>query len=167
MKLWIAAAAVALLGATWWHGHATGGDLAHGAAAVADAARLRQAFEQGREMGAARDAVITKYVDRVQVVEKAGQTIIKEVPVYVPEAADRACVVPAGFVRVHDSSAAGVPLSGDPGAADEAAPGVALSTVATTVSENYTACRANAEQLAALQQLLRSYLTRTKEVSDD
>ncbi|KVE81030.1 hypothetical protein WI99_24985 [Burkholderia cepacia] len=113
-----------------------------------------------RERTAERDAarrdvkVVTQYVDRVQVVREKGDIIIKEVPVYVDREADRACVVPVGFVRVHDGAAANVPL-GDPGNADAAPSGVALSAVAATVADNYTTCHENAEQLIALQARVR------------
>ncbi|WP_034196660.1 hypothetical protein [Burkholderia cenocepacia] len=113
-----------------------------------------------RDRTAERDAarrdvkVVTQYVDRVQVVREKGDTIIKEVPVYVDHEADRACVVPVGFVRVHDSAAANVPV-GDPGSADAAPSGVALSAVAATVAGNYTTCHENAEQLIALQARVR------------
>ncbi|HCE6978416.1 TPA: hypothetical protein NHP34_006065 [Pseudomonas aeruginosa] len=119
--------------------------------------QLRKAFEQGRELGTVRDRVVTEYVDRVQVIEKRGQTIIKEVPIYVSEAADRACPVPAGFVRLHDAVAAGMPAPGSAGAADEAASGVALSAVAGTVAGNYTVCHENAAQLSKLQELLQKH----------
>ncbi|MBU9520232.1 hypothetical protein KTE45_17285 [Burkholderia multivorans] len=113
-----------------------------------------------RERTAERDAarrdvkIVTQYVDRVRVVREKGDTIIKEVPVYVDREADRACVVPLGFVRVHDAAAANVPL-GHPGSTDAAAAGVALSAVAATVADNYTTCHENAEQLIALQARVR------------
>ncbi|KWA43001.1 hypothetical protein WT41_14800 [Burkholderia territorii] len=113
-----------------------------------------------RDRTAERDAarrdvkVVTQYVDRVQVVREKGDTIIKEVPVYVDREADRACVVPVGFVRVHDSAAANVPV-GDPGSADAAPSAVALSAVAATVAGNYTTCHENTEQLIALQARVR------------
>ncbi|KVQ82165.1 hypothetical protein WK07_11825 [Burkholderia multivorans] len=113
-----------------------------------------------RERTAERDAarrdakIVTQYVDRVRVVREKGDTIIKEVPVYVDREADRACVVPLGFVRVHDAAAANVPV-GDPGSTDVAAAGVALSAVAATVADNYTTCHENAEQLIALQARVR------------
>lgn len=124
-------------------------------------AQLRAAFEQGQELGIVRDRVVTKYVDRVQVIEKAGQTIIKQVPVYVSAEADRACTVPAGFVRLHDAAAASLPAPDPAGAADARPAGVALSTVAATVAGNYTACNGNAEQLKSLLELLRDYQVRT------
>lgn len=113
-----------------------------------------------RERTAERDAarrdvkVVTQYVDRVQVVREKGDTIIKEVPIYVDREADRACTVPVGFVRVHDSAAANVPV-GDPRDTDAAPSGVALSAVAATVAGNYTTCHETAEQLIALQARVR------------
>ncbi|MDP9583561.1 UNVERIFIED_ORG: hypothetical protein J2791_002873 [Burkholderia contaminans] len=113
-----------------------------------------------RDRTAERDAarrdvkVVTQYVDRVQVVREKGDTIIKEVPVYVDREADRACVVPVGFVRVHDGAATNVPV-GDPRSADAAPSGIALSVVAATVAGNYTTCHENAEQLTALQARVR------------
>lgn len=143
--------------AIWTHGHSVGVDSEKGRVAEVEAEQLRQAFEQGREFGTVRDRVVTEYVDRVQVIEQAGKTIIKEVPVYVSEAADRACPVPAGFVRLHDAAAAGLPPPGRAGATDAAPSGVALSAVAGTVAGNYSSCNANAEQLSQLQELLVKY----------
>lgn len=69
---------------------------------------------------------------RVQTVIK---TLIEEVPVYVTPAADAQCVVPSGFVRLHDAAASGVPAAA--GGPVDAASGVPLSAVASTVAENY------------------------------
>ena len=103
--------------------------------------------------------VITQYVDRVRVVREKGDTIIKEVPVYVPTQADAACTVNRGFVRLHDAAAAGeLPTpAGDP---DAAASGLALSTVATTVTSNYQICHETAEQLRALQEWVMEMTTK-------
>lgn len=120
-----------------------------------DEARLKQSFEQGRALGTVREKVVVEYVDRIVKVYQAGATITKEVPVYVSKAADRACVVPAGFVRVHDAGAANLPVAAGPSVTDGAASGLALSTVAASVVDNYSECHANAEQLKALQQWVR------------
>jgi hypothetical protein len=119
--------------------------------------QLRMAFEQGQALGTVRDQVVTEYVDRVRVVEVQGETIIKRVPVYVSEKADRACVVPAGFVRLHDAAAHALPAPEPAGAADEAPAHVGLSAVAVTTAGNYAKCNANAEQLKSLQKLLQKY----------
>ncbi|UVS99055.1 hypothetical protein [Burkholderia glumae] len=130
-------------------------------ARLVDAGRRVDDLARGvRDRTAERDAarrdvkVVTQYVDRVKVVREKGDTIIKEVPVYVDREADRACVVPVGFVRVHDGAAANVPV-GDPRSADAAPSGIALSAVAETVASNYTLCHENAEQLMALQARVR------------
>lgn len=94
--------------------------------------------------------VVTQYVDRVRVVREKGDTIFKEVPIYVPVQADAACTINRGFVRLHDAAAAGE-LPDSARDANEAAAGIALSTVAGTVAANYQTCHENAEQLRALQ----------------
>ena len=102
--------------------------------------------------------VVTKYVDRVRVVRETGDTIVKEVPVYVPAEADAACVVNGGFVRLHDAAAAGrLPEPARSADADPA--GIALSAVAGTVADNYARCRENAEQLISLQEWVREMKT--------
>lgn len=83
--------------------------------------QLRQAFEQGQALGTVRDRVVTEYVDRVQVIEKQGKTIIQRVPVYVTPDDDARCAVPDGFIRLHDAAAGAEDLGAGPGAAD--APG--------------------------------------------
>lgn len=121
---------------------------------VDDLARDLRARTTERDAARRDVKVVTQYVDRVQVVREKGDIIIKEVPVYVDREADRACVVPVGFVRVHDGAAGNVPV-GDPGSADAAPSGIALSAVAATVAGNYTTCHENAEQLIALQARVR------------
>ena len=98
--------------------------------------------------------VITKYVDRVKVVRKTGDIIITEVPIYVTPEADAACVLSRGFVRLHDAAASGR-VSEPAGGADASAVGIALSTVAATVGNNYERCQENADQLTALQAWIR------------
>ncbi len=93
---------------------------------------------------------VVKYVDRVVEVQGKTKTIVKEVPVYVSKESDNACVVPDGFVRVHDAAAAG-DLPEAPSDSDAAPSGVALSTVAATVAENYGTCTETRETLTALQ----------------
>ena len=109
-----------------------------------------QVAVQQQRQAEATVKVVTRYVDRVRVVREKGQTIVKEVPVYVPVQADAACSVNRGFVRLHDAATAG-DLPKPAGDADAAASGVALSAVAGTVADNYRICRENAEQLTALQ----------------
>ena len=98
--------------------------------------------------------VVTQYVDRIQVVREKGDTLIQEIPVYVPVQADAACTVHRGFVSLHDAAAAGE-LPEPARDADAPAEGLALSAVAATVVTNYQTCHENAEQLKALQDWIR------------
>jgi hypothetical protein len=98
--------------------------------------------------------VVTKYVYRIQVVREKGDTLIQEVPFYVPVQADAACTVHRGFVSLHDAAAAGE-LPEPARDADAPAEGLALSAVAATVVGNYQTCHENAEQLKALQDWIR------------
>ena len=142
----LAVLGVALVGFGWIKG-------ASHVQAQWDAAVQQQALQAAaaRERQAqATVKVVTQYVDRVRVVREKGQTIIKEVSVYVPVQADAACTINRGFVRLHDAAAAGE-LPEPARDADAAASGLALSTVAATVAANYQTCHENAEQLKALQ----------------
>ena len=124
---------------------------ARAAAAETTARRLQGELDQA----ALSEKVVIRYVDRVRVVREVGATITKEIPVYVTAQADAACPIPAGFVRVHDAAAQGVPLGEPAGDPDAPAPGVTLSAVADTVAGNYTACHETGTQLTALQAWLR------------
>lgn len=152
----MAALGVALVGFGWIKG-------ASHVQAQWDAAIQQQTLEvaAARERQAqATVKVITEYVDRVRIVREKGETIIKEVPVYVPVQADAACTINSGFVRLHDAAAGELPEPARD--ADATATGIALSAVAGTVAANYQTCHENAEQLRALQTWFREMATSTK-----
>ena len=119
---------------------------AENAALKADNAALSVALEREK----ATERVVTKYVDRLQVVAGRTETIIKEVPIYVPaDSAD----LPAGFRVLHDAAATGeLP---DPAGIADAAP-VPAQDAASTVIENYGVCWATGEQLKSLQDWIRA-----------
>jgi hypothetical protein len=126
------------------------------AEARADAATTAQRDLAGQLATAqASEHIVTRYVDRVRVVHERGATLTQEIPVYVTAQADAACPVPVGFVRVHDAAAAN-DLPGPAGVADARPSGLALSTVAGTVVDNYAICHAAIEQLNALQAWVRA-----------
>jgi len=64
-------------------------------------------------------------------------TLIKEVPVYVTPAADGRCVIPVGFVRLHDAAASETRFPATAGGPLDAPAGIDLSAVAAVVTENY------------------------------
>lgn len=99
--------------------------------------------------------VITKYIDRVKIVEGKTREIIKKVPVYITKESDDKCIVNNGFVVLHNSSASNDEISRSTGSSNEEPTDVKLSQVATTVSENYGTYYQVAEQLKSLQEWIR------------
>lgn len=81
------------------------------------------------------------------------RTVIQKVPVYVSPEADTRCILPVGFVRLYNAAALGSDPDAVPdpsGRADAAASGIACSTVAEDIADNFGTARSNAEQLKAL-----------------
>jgi len=107
--------------------------------------RAAKAAQTAQAQSDATTKVVTEYVDRVQVVREKGKTIIKEVPVYVP---NNSCDLPGGFRVLHDAAATNE-LPDTARAAD--APAASAQTVAATVAENYNTCHGIREQLIGLQ----------------
>jgi hypothetical protein len=98
--------------------------------------------------------VVTKYVNKVQIVKEKGNDIIKQVPVYITKDADTKCDVPTGFVVLHDSASRNeVPDATRK--ADATTSPVKISGVAETVVDNYTTYHEVAEQLRSLQDWVR------------
>jgi hypothetical protein len=107
------------------------------AALVTQAARVKP-----RE--AAASAITAEVAKTLQTetvrVRTVTQTILEKVPIYVSAESDARCVVPAGFVSLHDAAALGSPILPDSarGLVDDPS-GVPLSAVADTVVANYGA----------------------------
>ena len=107
-----------------------------------------------------RESAVAELREQLRRVRRS-KTVVEKVPEYITVASDRACVIPNGFVRVHDASAKAV-LPGAPRGDDGAASGIALVTVARTVAENYSECGGVRERLIALQHWARSVTTEIK-----
>jgi len=98
--------------------------------------------------------VVTKYVDRVQIVKGKTNVIIKKVPEYINKASDAKCVINNGFVELLNSAAKNeVPES--TGIANDTPTDIKLSGVAENVSRNYGTYYEVVEQLKALQDWVR------------
>lgn len=94
------------------------------------------------------------------------KTIVQKVPIYVTKKSDAQCVVPRGFVWLHDAAAANLPrLPGAPGKPYGAAAGVddptavALSDIAATVAGNYGTYAEVVTRYVALQDWVRQQRT--------
>ena len=102
--------------------------------------------------------VVTKYVETVKIVKEKGDVIIKEIPKYISKNADAQCVVPNGFVVLHDSASRNEVPDSTRGI-DEGASKVKLSGIAETVTTNYTTYYEVAEQLKSLQEWIKAQQT--------
>lgn len=98
--------------------------------------------------------VVTKYVDRVQVIREKAKTIIQKVPVYVTAKADAQCVIPGSFVQLWNYANEGsIPEAAS--GIDEAPSEVKLSEVAAQHATEAEMYNATAAQLEALQEWVR------------
>jgi hypothetical protein len=143
--------AVALVGFGWVKGAAN----VQGEWDAANAKQAERVSAIKKRQAEATVKVVTRYIDRIQVVRDTGDAITKEVPFYVTTQDDAACQLTRGFVRLHDAAAAGR-VPGAAGVADAAPAGIALSSAAATVADNYERCRENASQLNSLQEWIRA-----------
>ncbi len=106
-------------------------------------------IETGIKQAVVSDQTVTRYVDRVQIVQGKSRTIIKEIPIYVK---DDTCNLSGSFRLLHDSAVNNeLP---DPTRIIDA-PTVAVETVAETIGANYGICHQNKETLTALQDWVR------------
>ena len=108
----------------------------------------RHTIETGVKQAVVSDQTVTKYVDRVQIVQGKSREIIKEVKVYVQDN----CTLSGGFRLLHDS-AVNNELPSAAGIAD--AETISVEAVAQTILENYQACNVNSETLSSLQGWVR------------
>ena len=108
----------------------------------------RHTIETGIKQAVVSDQTVTKYVDRVQIVQGKSREIIKEVKVYVQDT----CTLSGGFRLLHDSAVNNeLP---DPARIVDEAP-VSVADVAETVARNYGICEETKTTLQALQSWVR------------
>lgn len=119
------------------------------------AAKLVQATEFVR-VESVIERVKYQIVPQIQVVEKQAKTIVKKVPVYVPETASAQCIINRGFVWLHEEARSGVHIPYDPERIADAAPGIGLADVARTVATNYGKFRTMKLQCQGLLDIVKS-----------
>ena len=108
----------------------------------------RHGLETGVKQAVVSDKTITKYVDRIQIVQGTSREIIKEVKIYVQDTGN----LSPGFRMLHDS-AANNELPDSTRIVDEAP--VQITDVAETVVRNYGICQENSTTLSSLQDWVR------------
>lgn len=87
---------------------------------------------------------------------RATHPVIKEVKVYVDKVSDSNCVIPVGFVRVHDSAAKNEQVGGA-SELDGTASGINLSEVTQVIASNYESCNLDKKKLESLQEVVKAY----------
>lgn len=104
--------------------------------------QAKQATESAR-IAIAREKIVTVtqtvYSEKIRTIRVAGETIVKEVPVYVTKSDDADCAIHAGFVRQFNAAWSGVP-PGPPAESDRQPSGIPISEVATADATNAAAC---------------------------
>ncbi len=123
----------------------------HGEAKLqaAEARALKEGVRIVTLRGAVTTKIETKYLPQIARQQVITETILKEVPIYVPTStAD----LPGGFRVLHDAAATGsIP---DPARIADAA-AVPAQGAAETIAGNYGACRADQIKLIGLQEWIR------------
>ena len=134
----------ALFSAGLYVGHKWGVSACYEATIEAQA----HSIETGIKQAVVSDQTITKYVDRVQIVQGKSRTIIKEIPIYVKDT----CTLSADWRMLHDSAV----KSELPDTTRDSDEGTVSATDALeTVAANYGICQENSATLSSLQSWVR------------
>ncbi|MBC3927765.1 hypothetical protein [Undibacterium sp. CY21W] len=102
-----------------------------------------------------------KYVDRIKTIYKQGETIEKQVPIYITDADNAGCTINTGFVRSYNAAWTNQP-AGSVAESDREPAGIPLAEVAETTAFNATACIAWREQALMLRELYTKLQAATK-----
>ena len=120
-------------------------------------AYVNQQAERSNKIAKAQQVVVAqtqiKYVDRIKTIYVKGETIEKQVPIYITQADNVRFAVNAGFVRLYDAAWSG----DDPGPAadsDRESAGISLTQIAEANFSNATSCRAWSELALGLREYL-------------
>jgi hypothetical protein len=108
----------------------------------------RHTIETGIKQAVVSDQTVTRYVDRVQIVQGKSRTIIKEIPIYVKDT----CTLSADWRMLHDSAVYNE-LPDTTRNSDERT--VTATDALETVATNYGLCYENSQTLQALQSWVR------------
>jgi hypothetical protein len=113
----------------------------------------RHTIETGIKQAVVSDQTVTKYVDRVQVVQGKSRTIIKEIPIYVQDTVN----LSGGWRMLHNNAVYNE-LPDTTRDSDEGtvkAQSITATDALETVAANYGICHENSQTLQALQSWVR------------
>lgn len=122
----------------------------------ADAATLRAEKAElqvklDAEIANVKERIVTKYVDRIKVIKEKEYVYRDKATNVVPDRTE----LSNGWVSLHDAAATGSEDATSTDYSDGTGSGVKANQALAVISDNYAACRANAEQLTALQEYVR------------
>jgi hypothetical protein len=108
----------------------------------------RHTIETGIKQAVVSDQTVTRYVDRVQIVQGKSRTIIKEIPVYVQDTVN----LSGGWRMLHNNAVYNE-VSDTTRDSDEGT--VTAQAALERVASNYGICHENSQTLQALQSWVR------------
>jgi hypothetical protein len=117
----------------------------------------RHTIETGIKQAVVSDQAVTRYVDRVQIVQGKSRTIIKEIPIYVQDTVN----LSGGWRMLHDNAVYNE-VSDTTRDSDEGtvkAQAVTATDALETVAANYGICHENSQTLQSLQSWVREQST--------
>lgn len=155
-------AAVLLVGVLFGGGYKTGHTFAtnHYTAIIAEmekeaaqleADKAKLQVDLANEIANVKERIVTKYVDRIKVIKEKEYVYRDKATNVVPDRVE----LSNGWVSLHDSATKGDTDANDSRYSDGTSSGVKANQALAVVTDNYSACRANAEQLTALQEYVR------------
>ena len=136
--------ATALFSAGLYMGHQIGVSGCYEAQIKAQA----HSIETGIKQAVVSDQTVTKYVDRIQIVQGKSREIIKEVKIYVQDTVN----LSADWRMLHDSAVYNA-VSDTTRNSDDGT--VTATDAIETVAANYSICEENSQTLQALQSWVR------------
>lgn len=122
--------------------------------------KIAQLTQQSKQV---TTQVETVYKDKIIYIDKIKtQVITQYVPQFISTQANDSCIIPNGFVRLHDS-AADNQIPGTASTTDAAPSEVDLIATTKVITSNYYTCHATTEQLLALQ----DWITKQKQLQNE
>ena len=119
--------------------------------------KQQEAFKQKTEQYDAEKLYIAQAFEEYRKTHPVIRT--KEVIKYVTPESDTHCIIPAGFIRLHNYAASGrdLPEVDNGEQPNDATTKLALSSVGEVVAENYNRCLLEFEKIRALQETVRKF----------
>lgn len=122
---------------------------------AADAFRVKIA-ELEKNLAEKKTETTIKYINKVKEIEVEKIVYVEAInEIFKPEIINQ-YPIPRGFVRVHDASASGNPLSSTTIGTDGEASTITIARASEVIVENYSNCRLNSVQLESLQEWIKT-----------